>query len=425
MQHYERRGILGRGAFGIVFEAYNSRIGAAVAVKRVNLGDARAATGGTGAGSSAAREVSVLQELQRHANVIELIDVFEHEGSTHLVFDVMATDLETVLLDKTVTLHLGHVITYLHMLLSGLQHIHAHRAVHRDIKPNNLLFSADGTLKIADFGLARFIPDSSGSGDGEGHAGAGVGEAGAQGKVEQGHAGYGDCYQGAHASVAVMSHQVSTRWYRPPELLFGCRSYDGAVDMWAVGCLVAEILMRVPGGLFPGESDLDQLSRVFRVLGTPTRDTWPDAFQLPSFVDFGSVPPTPLEQALPHIASAATAAAAGNDAAAAESASNVRSLLISFWSLDPCARCSAASALQHPFFSRGVAAVRPADLPLPVPPERLNGAERLAWLRGAGRADTSGDGNSSSELEGETDSDDGSPSSTTASSFAGRRIDFG
>ena len=141
MQHYERRGVLGRGAFGVVFEAYSSRRGAAVAVKRVNLGEARAAPGAAGGGSSAPREVSVLQELQRHANIIELMDVFEHEGSTHLVFEMMATDLETVLLDRTVALHLGHVIAYLHMLLRGLQHIHAHRAVHRDIKPNNLLYT--------------------------------------------------------------------------------------------------------------------------------------------------------------------------------------------------------------------------------------------------------------------------------------------
>ena len=119
--------MLGRGAFGVVFEAYSSRRGAAVAVKRVNLGEARAAPGAAGGGSSAPREVSVLQELQRHANIIELMDVFEHEGSTHLVFEMMATDLETVLLDRTVALHLGHVIAYLHMLLRGLQHLRGGR----------------------------------------------------------------------------------------------------------------------------------------------------------------------------------------------------------------------------------------------------------------------------------------------------------
>lgn len=101
------------------------------------------------------------------------------------------------------------------------------------MKPNNLLIASDGHLKLADFGLARDFADP----------------------------GY------------KMTCQVITRWYRPPELLFGCRYYSTAVDIWSVGCIFAELMLRIP--YLPGESDMDQLKTIFRALGTPTEDDWP------------------------------------------------------------------------------------------------------------------------------------------------------
>ena len=103
----------------------------------------------------------------------------------------------------------------------------------RDLKPNNLLIASDGQLKLADFGLARDFADP-------GHK---------------------------------MTCQVITRWYRPPELLFGCRYYGASVDMWSIGCIFAELMLRTP--YLPGESDMDQLRTIFRALGTPTEEEWP------------------------------------------------------------------------------------------------------------------------------------------------------
>lgn len=103
----------------------------------------------------------------------------------------------------------------------------------QDLKPNNLLVNSEGILKLGDFGLAKF---------------------------------YG-------SPNRIYTHQVVTRWYRSPELLFGARIYGVGVDMWAVGCILAELLLRVP--FLQGESDLDQLTKIFQVLGTPTEETWP------------------------------------------------------------------------------------------------------------------------------------------------------
>lgn len=101
------------------------------------------------------------------------------------------------------------------------------------MKPNNLLIAADGELKLADFGLARTYGEPTGN----------------------------------------MSPQVVTRWYRAPELLFGARDYSYGVDMWAVGCIFAELMLRVP--YMAGETDIEQLQTIFRALGSPTDKEWP------------------------------------------------------------------------------------------------------------------------------------------------------
>ena len=118
------------------------------------------------------------------------------------------------------------------------------------MKPNNLLIASDGQLKIADFGLARDFADP----------------------------GYKmTCqvitrYALLHMILRFRSF-IERRWYRPPELLFGCRYYSTAVDIWSVGCIFAELMLRTP--YLPGESDMDQLKTIFRALGTPTEEDWP------------------------------------------------------------------------------------------------------------------------------------------------------
>merc|ERR1719223_283861 len=126
-------------------------------------------------------------------------------------------------------------------MIAGLNFCHARRIIHRDLKPQNLLIDRNGTLKLADFGLARAfgIP------------------------------------------VRTYTHEVVTLWYRAPEILLGSKHYSTPVDLWSVGCIFAEMITNRP--LFPGDSEIDELFRIFRVCGTPNEELWPGVSSLPDY----------------------------------------------------------------------------------------------------------------------------------------------
>eukprot|EP01018_Ginkgo_biloba_P020448 Gb_39785 [translate_table: standard] len=134
------------------------------------------------------------------------------------------------------------IVTFLYQILRGIAYCHSHRVLHRDLKPQNLLIDRQSNaLKLADFGLARAfgIP------------------------------------------VRTFTHEVVTLWYRAPEILLGSRHYSTPVDVWSVGCIFAEMVNQRP--LFPGDSEIDELFKIFRVLGTPNEETWPGVTSLPDF----------------------------------------------------------------------------------------------------------------------------------------------
>ncbi|XP_069634116.1 cyclin-dependent kinase 20 isoform X2 [Haliaeetus albicilla] len=162
-----------------------------------------------------------------------------------------------------------------------------------DLKPANLLLDGMGRLKLADFGLARVLATPQGR---------------------------------------PYSHQVATRWYRAPELLYGARHYDEGVDLWAVGCIFGELLNLSP--LFPGENDIEQLCCVLRALGTPSPRAWPELSELPDYpkIRFRRQDPAPLEQLVPEAEPAA------------------RDLLRRFLRYPSRQRIRAHQALLHPYF---------------------------------------------------------------------------
>jgi cyclin-dependent kinase 2 len=131
--------------------------------------------------------------------------------------------------------------SYLYQLLKGICFCHQHRVLHRDLKPQNLLIDRKGNLKIGDFGLARAV---------------GI-------------------------PIRTYTHEVVTLWYRAPEILLGGRQYSTPVDVWSIGCIFAEMVTCSP--LFPGDSEIDQLFKIFRCLGTPTEEIWPG---VSSFKDY-------------------------------------------------------------------------------------------------------------------------------------------
>jgi len=126
-------------------------------------------------------------------------------------------------------------------ILLGLNYCHQNRVLHRDLKPQNLLINKAGDLKLADFGLARAF----------------------------------------QLPIRTYTHEVVTLWYRPPEILLGTDIYHTSIDIWSVGVIFAELVSRVP--LFPGESEIDEIFKIFRTLGTPNNKTWPGVERLKNY----------------------------------------------------------------------------------------------------------------------------------------------
>ncbi|PKA60959.1 Cyclin-dependent kinase D-1 [Apostasia shenzhenica] len=296
---YLKRELLGEGTYGVVFKAIDTKTRKTVAIKKIRLGKYK-----EGVNFTALREIKLLKEL-KDPNIIELIDAFPHKGNLHLVFEFMESDLEAVIRDRNIVLSPADIKSFLQMTLQGLAYCHKKWVLHRDMKPNNLLIAADGQLKLADFGLARIF----GSPDRK------------------------------------FTHQVFARWYRAPELLFGTKQYGPGVDVWAAGCIFAELLLRRP--FLQGISDIDQLGKIFAAFGTPKPSQWPDMGYLPDFVEYQHVPAPSLRSLFPM---------ASDDAL---------DLLSKMFTYDPKARISSQLALDHRYFLSIPAPTKPELLPRP------------------------------------------------------------
>lgn len=236
---YDRGRALGEGTYALVYEAFRKSDRLQVAMKRMK-GDLAVSAGVDFTGL---REVKYLRLLSASKNVVQMVDVFLTNDVLCLVLEFCPFNLEDIIRDKNILLRTQHQKCYLKMLLQGVDSCHSKYVLHRDLKPANILFSQSGDLKIADFGLAR-----------------------------------------THSSPIKMTSEIATLWYRPPELLFGACFYSSGIDMWGVGCIFAEIILRTP--LFPGETDIEQLAKIFNVLGTPTATNWPNVHLLPNFIEF-------------------------------------------------------------------------------------------------------------------------------------------
>ncbi|GAA6021420.1 hypothetical protein JCM11491_006703 [Sporobolomyces phaffii] len=299
-QKYSKDKKVGEGTYAVVYLGRELATGRKIAIKKIKVGQFK-----DGLDMSAIREVKFLRELN-HPNLIQLVDVFSNKSNLNLVLEFLDTDLEAVIRDKSLVFQAGDIKSWMYMTFKGLEFCHRNWILHRDMKPNNLLISADGVLKIADFGLAREYADEN----------------------------------------AKMTCQVVTRWYRPPELLLGARSYSTGVDTWAAGCIFAELMLRVP--FMAGESDMEQLQTIFNALGTPTERDWPGFTALSSALKFDPKPASDLSL----LFSAAPSSAI--------------SLLQSLLTYDPRRRYDSVQALTHAYFATAPHPTRPAQLPKPA-----------------------------------------------------------
>eukprot|EP00178_Gracilaria_changii_P016613 TRINITY_DN47865_c0_g1_i1.p1 TRINITY_DN47865_c0_g1~~TRINITY_DN47865_c0_g1_i1.p1 ORF type:complete len:311 (-),score=55.06 TRINITY_DN47865_c0_g1_i1:57-989(-) len=283
---YQKIDKLGEGTYGVVFKAQHRERGDIVALKSIRLDSED-----EGVPCTAIREISLLKELN-HPNIVRLYDVVHTEKKLTLVFEFLDDDLKKYMDAAGGALTAPVIKSFLYQLLKGVAFCHERRVLHRDLKPQNLLINKKGELKLADFGLARAfgIP------------------------------------------VRSYSHEVVTLWYRSPDVLLGSRNYSTPIDLWSAGCIFAE--MSNGSALFQGKTPADQLDRIFRVLGTPSAESWPRVTELPDWrTDFPYYPATPVQQIAPKLD------ALGHD------------LLNRMLQYDPAQRISAAAALQHAYFN--------------------------------------------------------------------------
>ncbi|AQK98418.1 probable serine/threonine-protein kinase At1g54610 [Zea mays] len=295
---------IGSGTYSNVYKAIEVASGRVVALKKVRVD-------GVGEAESArfmAREIALLRRLGDHPNVVRLDGLVTSRLNTapslYLVFEYMEHDLTGLTACAAASarrLSLPQVKCYMKQLLSGIEHCHNNGVLHRDIKTSNLLVSSDGILKIADFGLATsYDPED----------------------------------------ARPMTSQVITLWYRPPELLLGSTHYGVGVDLWSVGCVLAELLLGEP--VFPGRTEVEQLHKVFKLCGTPSEDYW-EKMKL-AHPTFG-----PYERCL---------AEKFKDVAP-----STLSLLETLLSIDPDMRGTATDALNSEFFRTEPYACEPSSLP--------------------------------------------------------------
>ncbi|CAG9863133.1 unnamed protein product [Phyllotreta striolata] len=221
MDKYEQLEIIGEGSYGLVMKCRHRETNVVVAIKKFLETEEDATIR-----KMAFREIRMLKRL-KHENLVPMIEVFRHKKRFYLVFEYLkGTVLDE--LDKAQSgLGEQRCRDRIFQVLRGIAYCHNNHVIHRDVKPENVLVSSLGVVKLCDFGFARLISTS--------------GE--------------------------TCTEYVATRWYRAPELLVGEPVYGPAIDVWAIGCLFSEMMTGDP--LFPGESDIDQIHHITKLLGPP------------------------------------------------------------------------------------------------------------------------------------------------------------
>ncbi|KAL8620010.1 Cyclin-dependent kinase-like 1 [Nucella lapillus] len=286
MEKYEKIGKIGEGSYGVVFKCRNKETTQLVAIKKfVESEDDPLIK------KIAMREIRMLKQL-KHPNLVRLIEVFRRKKRLHLVFDYVDHTLLNELDRYPRGLPEPMVKRIVYQTLLAVNFCHQYNTIHRDVKPENILITRQGQVKLCDFGFARILT------------------------------GPGDEY----------TDYVATRWYRAPELLVGDTQYGPPVDVWAIGCVFAELL--TGQALWPGRSDVDQLYLIRKTLG----DLIPRHMQIFStnaFFKGMSIPDPdrlePLEEKFP--------------TAAPQAMSFMQDCL----KMDPAERLTCQQLLQHPY----------------------------------------------------------------------------
>ncbi|GMM53826.1 mitogen-activated serine/threonine-protein kinase [Maudiozyma humilis] len=231
---YQLIDLIGEGAYGTVCSALHKPSNTKVAIKKIEPFSKPMFVTRT------LREIKLLRYFHNHENIISILDKvkppsIEQMHAVYLVQELMETDLQKIINNNIQSLSDDHIQYFTYQILRALKSIHSARVIHRDLKPSNLLLNSNCDLKVCDFGLARCLANSSDS---------------------------------RENLVGFMTEYVATRWYRAPEIMLTFQEYTTAMDIWSVGCILAEMVCGKP--LFPGKDYHHQLWLILEVLGTPS-----------------------------------------------------------------------------------------------------------------------------------------------------------
>ncbi|XP_008807532.2 cyclin-dependent kinase G-2 [Phoenix dactylifera] len=295
VDEFERLNKIDEGTYGVVYRAKDKKTGEVVALKKVKMEKER-----EGFPLTSLREINILLSFH-HPSIVDVKEVVMGSlDSIFMVMEYMEHDLKGLMEAMKQPFSQSEVKCLMLQLFEGVKYLHDNWVLHRDLKTSNLLLNNRGELKICDFGLARQ---------------------------------YG-------SPLKPYTHLVVTLWYRAPELLLGAKEYSTAIDMWSLGCIMAELLAKEP--LFNGKTEFDQLDKIFRTLGTPNEKIWPGFAKLPGVkVNFVKQPYNRLREKFPptSFTGRPTLSEAGFD------------LLNKLLTYDPEKRITAEAALEHPWFS--------------------------------------------------------------------------
>lgn len=292
---FDKLNRINEGTYGVVFRAKEKQTGEIVALKKVKMKKET-----EGFPLTSLREINILLSFH-HPSIVDIKEVVVGDklDDIFIVMEYMEHDLKGLMETMRQPFSQSEVKCLMKQLLEGVKYLHDNWVLHRDLKTSNLLLNNHGELKICDFGLSRL---------------------------------YG-------SPLKPYTPLVVTLWYRAPELLLGAKEYSMAIDMWSLGCIMAELLAKKP--LFNGKNEFDQLDKIFRTLGTPNEKIWPGYTQLPGFkLNFITQPYNKLREKFSVISFSVcpTLSEAGFD------------LLNKLLTYDPEKRITPETALDHEWF---------------------------------------------------------------------------
>ncbi|KAF3436839.1 hypothetical protein FNV43_RR19592 [Rhamnella rubrinervis] len=293
---YEKLNKINEGTYGVVYKAKDKKTGEIVALKKVKMDIDR---DGDGFPLSSLREINILLSFS-HPKVVNVKEVVMSDlDSVFMVMEYMEYDLKGLMEVMNQPFSISEVKWLMLQLLEGVEYLHENWVLHRDLKTSNILLNKEGELKICDFGLSRQ---------------------------------YG-------SPLNPYTPLVVTLWYRAPEILLGAGQYSTVIDMWSVGCIMAEMVAKE--ALFRGKTEVDQLDKIFKTLGTPNETVWPGFSKLPGAkVKFVKQPYNLLRKKFP-------AASFTGSPVLSDLGFDLLSRLLSY---DPEKRITAKDALNHDWF---------------------------------------------------------------------------